>query len=241
MSKDKIFAVDDPDIGSFEFSDAVAKVFPDMLRRSIPGYTECIQTIGMLAARCVQPDTRCYDLGCSLGAAALAMRRNIRVPGCSIIAVDQARAMIERFHQIVAEDDGESEISIIEADVRDTEIEQASMVVMNYTLQFLPLEERANMVRKIYDGMVDGGIFFLSEKVFDENSETEATLVDLYYEFKRRNAYSELEISRKRTALENVLIPETIAMHEERLSNAGFRNISLYMKHLNFVSIVATR
>jgi tRNA (cmo5U34)-methyltransferase len=241
MSRDRIFAETEAAAGSFEFSDAVADVFPDMLERSIPGYAATIDAIGMLAARHVSPGTRCYDLGCSLGAATLAMRHNITAAGCEIIAVDLAPAMIRRCRELVSADDGEVDISVIEGDICEIDIAQASMVVMNYTLQFLSLEQRDAMIGRIYDGLIDGGIFILSEKVQDEDPEVEKLLVEMHHEFKRQNAYSDLEISRKRTALENVLIPETKTAHMARLQKAGFRHAGVWLRHFNFVSIAASK
>ena len=241
MSRDRIFAEVSAEAGSFEFNDDVADVFPDMLRRSIPGYAATIQAIGALASRYMPPGTRCYDLGCSLGAATLAMRQNIAVSGCQIVGVDLAPAMITRCREIIAADDSDVDVSIVEDDVRQIAIEQASMVVMNYTLQFLSLEERDAMIGNIFDGLTDGGIFVLSEKVVDEDQEVEALLVQMHHEFKRQNAYSALEISRKRTALEDVLIPESIAAHRARLESAGFRHIGVWLRQFNFVSIIATK
>jgi tRNA (cmo5U34)-methyltransferase len=226
---------------AFEFDAAVAEVFPDMLRRSIPGYAASIQAIGTLAARHAQTGTRCYDLGCSLGAATLAIRQNIAVPDCRIIAVDSAPAMVERCRSIIAADKSATDVSILEADVRQIQISRASVVVMNYTLQFLPAGERAEMIAKIYAGMVDGGVFLLSEKVVDEDPKVEELLVDLHHDFKRRNAYSDLEISRKRAALGNVLIPDTVAAHKKRLADAGFRQSGIWLRYFNFISIVAIK
>jgi len=112
---------------------------------------------------------------------------------------------------------------------------------MNYTLQFLPPEERAAMIRSIYDGMLPGAILVLSEKVTDEDPQIEELLVNLHLEFKRRNAYSDLEISRKRTALENILIAETEADHKQRLFDAGFDHVGVWLRYFNFISIVAIR
>ncbi len=241
MSRDRIFADRSASTGSFEFNDAVADVFPDMLRRSVPGYAATIDAIGTLARRYARSGTRCYDLGCSLGAATLAMRHNISAADCEIIAVDLAPAMIRRCRDLVSADDGEVDVSVIEGDVCDIDIERASMVVMNYTLQFLSLEQRDALICKIHDGLVNGGIFILSEKVIDEDPEVEQLLIEMHHEFKRQNAYSDLEISRKRTALENVLIPETVSAHMARLQNAGFRHAGIWLRHFNFVSIVAAR
>ena len=238
MNEDKIYIDEKLGEEPFRFDDAVAQVFPDMLRRSIPGYTATLEAIGSLAARHVAAGTNCYDLGCSLGAATLAMRRGIRADGCRIIAVDSSEAMIERCKTVVA---GAADVEVRLADILDVEIENASMVVMNYTLQFLTIDTRESMLERIFRGLLPGGLLLLSEKVVDEDPRMEELLVDLHHEHKRRNAYSELEISRKRTALENVLIPETVTAHKRRLANAGFAHAAVWLRFFNFVSIVAIK
>lgn len=244
MTSDKIY--DKPsDDKPFRFNDAVAKVFPDMLRRSIPGYDATIEAIGSLAARYVLQDTNCYDLGCSLGAATIAMRQGIDTPGCRIVAVDTAPAMTKRCREILAEDDRQfapaTPVEVLRADIRDIAFKNASMIVLNYTLQFLPMIDRDALMRSIYDGLNDGGLLVLSEKVVDEIPEMEELLVDLHREHKRRNDYSALEVSRKRAALDIVLIPETVAAHRSRLAEAGFSHTAVWLRYFNFVSIIAIR
>ncbi len=245
MKQDKIYASDKSGDEPFRFDDAVADVFPDMLRRSIPGYGASLEAIGSLAARYVKAGTVCYDLGCSLGAATLAMRQGIRAEGCRIVAVDNAPAMISRCKAVISTDDetgtSPTRVDVVLGDIRDTPITNASMVVMNYTLQFLDLETRDTMVERIAAGLNPGGLFLLSEKVVDQDPHMEELLVDLHHEHKRRNDYSELEISRKRSALENVLVPETVVAHRERLARAGFAHSAVWLRYFNFVSIVAIR
>ena len=242
MSDDKIYQTED---GSepFRFNENVARVFPDMLRRSIPGYAASIEAIGSLAARYVRPGTNCYDLGCSLGAATLAMRQGIDEPACRVVAVDKAPAMIQRCREIVAEDDRlngrETEVDLVEDDICNIENINASMVVLNYTLQFVDPAGRDALLERVHDGLNPGGILVLSEKVVDEDADMEALLVELHHEHKRRNHYSALEISRKRAALENILIPETVAEHRARLERAGFRQSAVWLRYFNFVSIIA--
>ena len=243
MSRDEIYRSDTSGTQPFEFNDAVARVFPDMLSRSIPGYAASLEAIRALAGRFVQPATRCYDLGCSLGAATLAMQAGIRVPECRIVAIDNSAAMVRRCREIVASESMPSgpPVDVIEADLRDSDVHDASMVVMNYTLQFVPGLERGELLRRICDGMTRGAILVLSEKVVDEDPAIETLLVELHHDFKRKNAYSDLEISRKRAALENVLVPDTIRAHRERLAAAGFRHSGIWLRHFNFVSILAIR
>jgi len=238
MNEDKLYIDEKLRDEPFRFDDSVAQVFPDMLQRSIPGYAASIEAIGSLAARYVTTGTNCYDLGCSLGAATLAIRQGNRAQDCRIIAVDNSEPMIDRCRAIVGDDDM---IDLRLADIRDVPIENASMVVMNYTLQFLDVEARDKLVKRIAEGLIDGGLFVLSEKVVDENPHMDELLVELHHEHKRRNDYSELEISRKRAALENVLVRESVARHRQRLSDAGFTHSAVWLRYFNFVSIVAIK
>lgn len=244
MSRDEIFRKStggEP----FRFDDSVARVFPDMLRRSIPGYEASLEAIGSLAARYVRDGTNCYDLGCSLGAATLAMRQGIRADGCRIVAIDSSPAMIERCMQVIAEDDVNSApktpVDVLQGDIMELDIENTSMVVLNYTLQFLAIGDRDRIVRRICKGLIPGGLLVLSEKVLDEDEHMEKLLFDLHHEHKRRANYSALEISRKRAALENVLVPETVARHRARMKKAGFEHIAVWLRYFNFVSIVAIK
>lgn len=245
MSEDQLFTERDGS-APFRFDASVASVFPDMLKRSIPGYTATIEAIGSLAARFVEPGTRCYDLGCSLGAASIAMRQGAGPNDAQIIAIDNSAAMIERCRPVVADEMARdkastSEIRLELGDVLHADIRNASMVVLNYTLQFLSLDQRDALIRRIYTGLNPNGLLVLSEKVVDENPSMEELLIDLHHEHKRRNHYSELEISRKRSALENVLIPEKVSAHRARLEAAGFRDIGVWLRYFNFVSIIAIK
>ena len=244
MSDDKLYQRDD---GSepFRFNEKVARVFPDMLQRSIPGYAASIEAIGSLAARYVRAGTTCYDLGCSLGAATLALRHGIDEPCCRVVAVDAAPAMIARLREVVAEDDRlnrpETRVDIVESDIREMTFANASMVVLNYTLQFIDRDDRGALLERIYGGLNEGGILVLSEKVVDEDEHMEELLVEMHHEHKRRNDYSALEIARKRAALENVLLPETVDEHRARLEAAGFSRSAVWLRYFNFVSIIAIR
>ncbi|NCF16524.1 MAG: carboxy-S-adenosyl-L-methionine synthase CmoA [Gammaproteobacteria bacterium] len=216
-----------------------------MLQRSIPGYAASLEAIGSLAARYVRAGTTCYDLGCSLGGATLAMRQGIQQPCCRIVAVDAAPAMIERCREMLAEDDRqhgpETQVDLVERDIRDIQYSNASMVVLNYTLQFVDRADRDELVQNIYAGLNEGGLLVLSEKVVDEDPHMESLLIDLHHEHKRRNHYSTLEIARKRAALEDVLVPETVAEHRDRLKRAGFSQSAVWLRYFNFVSIIAIR
>ena len=130
-------------------------------------------------------------------------------------------------------------VEVVCADINDIEIENASVVVMNYTLQFISPENRQAMIRKIYDGMKVGGVLVLSEKIDFESSSEQNFQVDMYHEFKQLMGYSEREVAQKRKALENVLIPDSLQTHRRRLYKAGFQKVHLWFQCFNFVSIAA--
>ncbi len=115
------------------------------------------------------------------------------------------------------------------------------MVIMNYTLQFIPRDRRLGLVKKIYDSLNTGGVFIFSEKIVSSNTSVNDLLTDLYYDFKRRNGYSELEISQKREALENVLIPLTAEEQMELLQKAGFVKCEVLFRWYNFACFIGIK
>ena len=239
---DAIYAAPLNEIIDFQFDERVAEVFPDMIQRSVPGYGMIISNIGILAARYAQINSRCYDLGCSLGAVSLAMRQRITAAECEILAVDNSAAMIERAAQLLARDSaGGILVNLVCAAIQDVSIENASVVVMNFTLQFIPLEDRLALIARIYAGLKPGGILILSEKIAFEAEGRQPFHDGLHHDFKRANGYSDLEISQKRTALERVLIPETLPCHQKRLQGAGFDFSELWFQCFNFASLVAVK
>lgn len=239
--RDEIFSAPIEKMGDFTFDERVAEVFPDMIQRSVPGYSNIISAIGMLAERFAKPNSNIYDLGCSLGAATLSMRRHINKESCQIIAVDNSSAMVERCKLHINAYRSDTPVNVIEADIRNIEIENASVVVLNFTLQFLSPDDRQNLLEKIYAGLRPGGILILSEKYIFKNAIANELLIDLHHDFKRANGYSELEISQKRSAIENVMKPDPISSHKERFKHIGFSSYEVWFQCFNFGSMFAIK
>ncbi|GLT15861.1 carboxy-S-adenosyl-L-methionine synthase CmoA [Vibrio algivorus] len=239
--RDVIFSAPIDKMGDFTFDERVAEVFPDMIQRSVPGYSNIISAIGMLAERFAKPSSNVYDLGCSLGAATLSMRRHIEQENCQIIAVDNSPAMIERCKLHINAYRSDTPVNVVEADIRDIKIENASVVVLNFTLQFLSPEDRYSLLEKIYAGLRPGGILILSEKYIFENQAAHELLIDLHHDFKRANGYSELEISQKRSAIENVMRPDSIESHKQRFEKIGFSSYEVWFQCFNFGSMFAIK
>lgn len=239
--QDNIYATAHQQVARFSFDETVVQVFPDMIRRSVPGYPSIIDMIGVLAARYAQPDTCLYDLGCSLGAATTAMAALTQEQGNSVIAVDNSPAMIEQARVLLDHAGLSNRVSLVEGDVAEMVFEPCSMAVLNFTLQFIAPERRDDFIERLAEATVPGGILVLSEKIRFEDEAEDALQTELHHAFKRNNGYSDLEISQKRTALENVLIPETLAAHEARLRKAGYRHIHVWFRCFNFMSLLAVR
>ncbi len=240
-SKDKIYARPRSNIDKFKFDSNVAGVFDDMIRRSIPNYEQIISTIGDIAAKRAQENTRLYDLGCSLGNATISMRRTITADNVRIIAVDNSESMIRRCREHINAYRSNVPVDLVCADINDIEITDASVVVLNFTLQFLEPRARKQLLTKIYKGLVRGGVLVLSEKLNFGKPAIHHLLDELHLDFKRANGYSELEISQKRTALEDVMLTETAEAHIARLNACGFSQADLWFQCLNFASMVAIK
>jgi tRNA (cmo5U34)-methyltransferase len=239
--RDTIYAEPLADPGLFAFDDNVARVFPDMIKRSVPGYPTIIAMTGLLAARYASPGSTLYDLGCSLGASTLAMRQNLQTPDCRIVAVDNSSEMLDRCKNLIDTDTHDTPVELVCAPLQDIVIEDASVVVLNFTLQFIEQALRDAVINHICAGLRPGGIMVLSEKVVFEDPHLNELNIDLHHEFKRANGYSDLEIAQKRDSLENVLVPESLQDHRERIAKAGFSSCDVWFQCFNFASLIALK
>jgi len=239
--RDNLFAELRSDTTLFSFNDSVVDVFPDMIQRSVPGYSTVVRMTGVLAEQYAQPGTCVYDIGCSLGESirsaehALGGNTSSR-RDCRLIGIDNSGAMIRRAKEQVQ---SESRIEWIEADALKVDFAPCSVAILNFTLQFIPIEQRLSLLKSIHSAMVPGGLLILSEKLTMADPAMDTLMIDLHHDFKRSQGYSDLEIAQKRDAIENVLIPETAQSHSDRLSEAGFSSSSIWFQCLNFASFIA--
>ncbi len=239
---DQLFVKPQHLIPAFQFDEQVATVFADMISRSVPGYHEILSGIRLITARFAQEGTDLYDLGCALGASMLAMDQGLtKKKNCHLWGVDQSSAMLQRAQTLLSQTKMKTPFTLTCADLCTTEINNASIVVLNFTLQFVPPQQRQAIVNKIYQSLCAGGVLVLSEKFDHPKHWNQQLLIDLHHDFKHENGYSALEISQKRNALENVLVPDTQAVHQERLRQAGFQHIQLWYQFLNFGSFLAVK
>ena len=239
MNKDNIYS-ELQNVVDFVFDENVANVFSDMIRRSVPGYESIVTMLGVFAEQYVKQGSNVYDLGCSLGASTLSIRSRLKDTPCQMIAVDNSEAMVEKCRVNINLASG-PDVDVICNDIRNIDINNASLAVLNFTLQFLPLADRESLLGKIADNLLPGGALVLSEKIAFEDDNEARLNEELHLAFKKANGYSELEIAQKRSAIENVLIPETLNAHLERLQQAGFKQSQVWFQCMNFVSIIAIK
>ena len=237
--QDKLFAKNRALTTGFRFDEQVVKVFPDMIARSVPGYELVVPMIGLLARRYAQTDSNIYDLGCSLGAACLAMSLAVRANGTRIIAVDNSEAMVDRCARNLSENCGPVPIDVRLQNILETPIENASVVVLNFTLQFLDQDQRQSLINRISAGMRADGVLIISEKICFEDTQEQEDQTVWHHDFKRAQGYSDLEIAQKRNALEDVLRPESEALHFNRMRMAGFSRYHRWFQCFSFVSYIA--
>ncbi|WP_342649520.1 carboxy-S-adenosyl-L-methionine synthase CmoA [Pseudomonas sp. REB1044] len=240
---DRLFAQPLEQVPDFVFNEDVVRVFPDMIKRSVPGYPTIVENIGVLGARFAQPHSVLYDLGASLGAVTQSLRRHVRADGCRVMAVDNSAAMVERCRQYLTAQDSMFQellpVQVLEADILALSLEPASFVAMNFTLQFIALDQRLDLLARIRQALLPGGALVLSEKLRFDDAQTHDLLNELHLDFKRANGYSELEIAQKRSAIEHVMKPDTLETHEQRLRAAGFSKVVPWFQCLNFASLIA--
>lgn len=240
MKQDTLFS-ENQQLVDFSFDDAVADVFPDMIRRSVPGYDAIISQLGVLAKHYAKPNTHVYDLGSSLGAATLSMYRQTSDLNLKHICIDNSVSMVKRCKSRLERHMPDADLQVICENIEETEINNASLIVINFTLQFLAPNTRLALLEKVYQGLLPGGVLILSEKLkFDDVLENQLQ-IDWHLTLKRANGYSDMEISQKRAALENVLIPDTLEQHQQRLIAAGFDKSYQWFQSFNFASLLALK
>jgi len=241
QQRDTVYAKPLTEVQTFSFDERVAKCFPDMISRSVPGYETIIAMTGVLAERYAKAHTNIYDLGCSLGASLLAMRQQSLPEGIIIHGIDNSQAMLDRCEHIVALDESATQVALTLGDMTEVELNNASVVVLNFTLQFIPLAARTAFIERIFQAMNPGGILILSEKITFSDAHLQELNTDLHHSFKRGNGYSDLEIAQKRASIENYLVAESISAHQARLQKAGFSSADVWFQCFNFASFVAIK
>lgn len=224
----------------FQFNEDVARVFDDMVSRSVPLYHEVLIAAAHWARRYYQPSTRLIDVGCSTGTFLELIGRVLAEPA-HLVGIDNSEAMLQKASDKLQSLQERHEINLLCRNAAECSFENCSVVVMNYTLQFLNLSDRCRLISSIFRGLVPGGLLFFSEKVRSASPQFQETITHHYEAFKETNGYAQTEIERKKEALEHVLVPLTAQEQLQMLEDAGFKQIDTLIKLHNFTTFVAQR
>ena len=240
MSRDNLYA-NGKIKEDFHFNAEVAEVFDDMLSRSVPGYAQVVDMTAQLLARFLEKEDRVYDLGCSTGATLIKLAKKLEPLNLHFTGIDNSAPMIAKA-RLKAELYGKNnQLDFIEGDILDCELTEAGAIILNYTMQFIRPLLRLDFLKKIHQGLRPGGVLIISEKTISPDPLINRAFIDCYLDFKRSQGYSELEISRKREALENVLIPFSMDENIDLLQQAGFLRVEPFCQWFNFVSFIAVK
>lgn len=232
--RDKVYSESKSQIVDFAFTEEVTAVFPDMIRRSVPGYETVIPMTGLIAARHLGANAHAYDLGCSLGATTLAILTQNSSPHIHVTGVDTSLPMITGARAAITD----KRATFVHQDLRDTDVSGANVVILNLVLQFIDPGERQQIVQTIREQIADHGLLIVSEKVRNSDPGLHDFYDTTHRAWKQANGYSELEVSQKRTALENVMKIDTEEIHEARFRAAGFSRVTQWYRCMNWASFL---
>lgn len=241
MKTDQVFKAPMEKSTDFKFDAQVADVFNDMVGRSVPYYLEMQRMMSEIIPDYVRSNTSIYDLGCSTGTTLLSLDKLLDQT-VRFVGVDSSAEMIENSYSNFRNNELTRPYDLITADLyKPFEIKNASVVILCLTLQFIRPLYRQKMLESIYQQMNDGGCLILIEKILAEDADLNRQFINYYYDLKRRNNYDEMEISQKREALENVLIPYKLSENLQILAEAGFSKTEVFFKWYNFAGIIAIK
>ena len=240
-NKDTIFQEPMESVEPFAFGSEVAGVFDDMILRSVPLYEETQRLSAQVVCKFWHKGSAFYDLGCATGKSIIAAAQAISNQEFLAIGIDSSVPMLEKCRENIKNAKILGQIQLINHELESIQLNKASVVALNYTLQFIDPERRPAILEKIAQGLTKGGALILSEKILDENVEVDLLLRELHEEFKEKNSYTKLEIAQKREALKNVLRPLPLEKNIQMLLSAGFSKCSLVLRLYNFCTIVAIR
>ena len=225
----------------FVFDDRVAQVFDDMLDRSVPCYQEVILSIARILGCLLQEGAQVVDLGCATGTTLLQLSRLLEEKKFSYLGVDNSPAMLDKARLKAELFSRQESVSFINGDIKEVAQPGTEAFLLNYTLQFIRPLNREPFLRRIFNNLCPGGVLILSEKTISHHPGLNRRYIEIYHQFKKERGYSELEIAKKREALENVLIPCSLEENRTLLQTAGFTEVEPFFQWFNFVSFLAVK
>lgn len=206
--------------------------FDNHIETSIRGYSNLWNDVLSLSEYFVEDNTNVVDIGCSTGKLIKQMSEQNSFSSCQYTGIELEECFFD--HLIDS-----NNVSFFKGDVRDYDFNNCSLVTSIFTLQFIPIKDRENIIHKIYDGLNKGGAFIFSEKVFSENPRVQEMMTFLYYDYKKKH-YSCEQILNKETELRHLMKPNTEDEIVNMCTNVGFY-IQPFWRNYNFVGFVCIK
>lgn len=238
--RDTLFNVESID-KDFDFNERVVEVFDDMLDRSVPYYRQVIEASAQLLERFLSPGDIVYDLGCSTGTTLLEFSRLLGHKGLHFVGVDNSASMLDKARLKAELYSKQDSLSFLCEDITSFNHSNANAIILNYTMQFIRPLQRECFLQCLFKNLRPGGVLIASEKVISPDKRLNREYIDIYHQFKKSRGYSELEIAKKREALENVLIPFSIDENKSMMKKSGFDSVETFFQWYNFASFIAIK
>jgi len=244
IEEDRLFQQTGP-AEDFAFDERVAKVFDNMVSRSVPFYSEIQRIQSDIIMDFLPEDAGVVcDLGCSTGTTLKHIATHPKCPPTArFIGYDNSEPMLDKARAKLADEIAGGNVSLLTADLSHLpELPACNVVIMNWTLQFVRPINRNQLLKNVYTSLKPGGVLFLSEKILGNDSLLNRLYIDHHLQFKKcQSGYTDAENRRKREALENVLIPYRLEENFALLEQAGFCHIDTYFRWFNFACIIAVK
>jgi tRNA (cmo5U34)-methyltransferase len=208
--------------------------FDNHILQSVPNYDLMFNSILRLSDYFKDESKVIYDIGCSTGNLLRTFKKDNNYKG-KMVGIDVSRNLLPTNTREF------ENIDFVEHDLNTPYVfTNACIVYSMYTLQFLQREARQNIIRNVYNGLTDGGAFFICEKVYNERGIFQDMFTSTYYDYKKLS-FTEKEIFDKERSLRTMLKPNTQAENYNMLFNAGFRKIETFYKYFNFVGTLCIK
>jgi tRNA (cmo5U34)-methyltransferase len=239
-TRDILFDVDSVQ-EDFVFNERVVEVFDDMLDRSVPFYRQVIDASAQLLDKFLDSGDTVYDLGCATGTTLLEFSRLLENKKLQFVGIDNSAPMLDKARLKAELYSKQKSISFNLEDITTFDHAASGGIILNYTLQFIRPLQREAFLQRLFNNLRPGGVLLISEKVISHDRRLNREYIELYHRFKKSRGYSELEIAKKREALENVLIPFSIDENNAMLKKSGFDSVETYFQWFNFASLIAVK
>ena len=224
--------------GGWEFTSEVAESFDTHVRKSIPLYDEVQQMTVDMSEWFVKDNSVVYDIGSSTGETIYhLMKKHRNKKNVRFIGIDKSRMMVKQAQRKVAA----ANIKFLHQDIMQTAFKESDLCISLFTMQFLTISERIQILQKMYECLNMGGAFIMAEKIQAEEGRFNDLWMELYWDFKKKQGLTDDQILHKARSLRGVLIPMTLTENIKLLKMAGFTNIDVFFKWYNFAGLLAIK